>query len=71
MTTHGALVNVKTGESAADPWVIAVAQVHGHTVVSGEIFRLPKLTIPSVCAAKGVPHLNFLNMIIELGWQFS
>ena len=71
MSTHGALVNIKTGGSAADPWVIAVAQVRGLTVVSGEIWRLPKLTIPSVCAAKGVPHLNFLNMIIELGWRFE
>ena len=71
MTTHSALVNIKTGGSAADPWVIAVAQVRGLTVVSGEIRRLPKLTIPSVCDAKGVPHLNFLNMIIELGWRFE
>jgi hypothetical protein len=71
MATHGALVNIKTGESGADPWVIALAQVRGLTVVSGEIRRLPKLTIPSVCDAKAVRHLNFLDMIRDLGWHFE
>jgi hypothetical protein len=71
MATHSSLVNAKTGGSAADPWVIAVAQVRGLTVVSGEAWRLPKLTIPSVCAAKGVRHINLLEMIRELGWRFE
>jgi hypothetical protein len=55
MATHGDLVNIKTGGSGADPWVIALARVRGLTVVSGEIWRLPKLTIPSECAAKRRP----------------
>jgi hypothetical protein len=71
MATHGALVNIKTGGSAADPWVIGLAQVRGLTVVSGEIWRHPKLTIPSVCAAKAVRHLGFLDMIRDLGWRFE
>jgi hypothetical protein len=71
MLTHAALVNVNTGGSAADPWVIALAQVRGLTVVSGEIRKPSKVKIPDVCDAKGVRHITLVEMIRELGWRFE
>jgi hypothetical protein len=71
MRTHSALVNVKTGGSAADPWVIALAQVRSLTVVSGEIRRPSKVMIPDVCDAKGVRHISLLEMIREQGWRYT
>ncbi len=56
----------------ADPFVIAVAQVHRCTVVSGEILSnsQTKIKIPNVCSDLGIRHINFLQLIREQGWIF-
>lgn len=73
LSKHERLV-VKGGRrSLADPFVIAVARVHGCTVVTGEPRRgrLDKPNIPDVCEALGVRWVNLLGMFRELGVRFS
>jgi hypothetical protein len=66
------LVNPRRSRSLADPFVIALAQVPGLTVVSAEraSASAQKPRIPDVCAGIGVPCLPLLGMFKELGWKF-
>lgn len=66
------LVNTQRNRSTADPWVIALAQVEGCTVVTGESPSgspsRPK--IPDVCRALDIRCISLLQMIRENGWVF-
>lgn len=66
------LVNPRRSRSLADPFVIALAQVQGFTVVTAEraSTSAQKPRIPDVCAAIAVPCLPLLGMFKELGWKF-
>ena len=63
---------MRKNRSTADPFVIAVAEVNGVTVVSGEIPsnnpRKPK--IPDVCSAMGIKHIRLLELFGLEGWKF-
>lgn len=63
--THAALVDLKKKKSSADPFLIAAAIVHQATVVTQEkpSGGPPKLKIPNVCAAYGVPCIPVLTVI--------
>ena len=54
----------------ADPWVIAFAKAHGHTVVTEEV-EAPtskrSVKIPDVCAALEVSVVNTIQMLRALG----
>ena len=56
----------------ADPWVIALARVHGLTVVTQE--RRPgspdSPTIPRVCDHFGVAYVNTFEFMRAEGWSF-
>lgn len=61
----------RTGKSMGDPFVIAVAQIHGLKVITGEkggTANKPK--IPYVCDQFGIQHMGFLDLIKECGWTF-
>lgn len=66
------LVNPRRSRSVADPFVIALAQVQGLTVVTAERASgsPQKPRIPDVCAGLGVKCIPLLGMFKELGWQF-
>lgn len=72
MDEHGGLVDAQRGRSQADPFVIAVAVVHGAAVVTGEVpTRNPaNPKIPDVCEAMGVRCLRFLDLLAEEGWVY-
>lgn len=59
--------------SLADPWVIALAQVRGATVVAHEARRRnerrPK--IPHVCRQLNVPHTRFIGIVKQENWVFA
>jgi len=59
--------------SFADPWVIALAQVHGCTVVTGEqpSGKLTRPRIPDVCDALGIRCITLLELIREEQWVFG
>jgi hypothetical protein len=65
------LIDVNTGRSGADPFVIALAQTSGCAVVTEEKPRsLINPKIPDVCAALGVPCMNMLQVIRDEGWTY-
>ena len=72
LTANPRLVMNMKGRNRADPFVIAVARVHGATVVTGEggdgTQDRPK--IPYVCQQLGVPCMRFLDLITSEKWTF-
>ena len=60
------------GGSAADPFVIGFARVHGLTVVTMEkrTGNMDKPHIPDVCEGFGVRCINLLGFIREMNWVF-
>lgn len=65
------LIDVNTGRSGADPFVIALAQTSGCAVVTEEKPRsLINPKIPDVCAALGVRCMNMLQVIRDEGWTY-
>ena len=66
------LVDVVTGSSSADPFVIALAKMQKHVLVTEERWtNSPKKTkIPNVCAHYGVPYIPVLELIRREKWTF-
>jgi len=71
LKTHPRLVNASKNRSGGDPFVIAVAAVHGLSVVSGELpsGSMRKPHIPDVCAATGISCWNLLEFVRFQGWK--
>jgi hypothetical protein len=71
MTRFPRLVDAKKGRSGGDPFVIAVAIVGGHTVITGEhaTGKLEVPRIPDVCKELGVPCIRMLDFFREQRWN--
>jgi hypothetical protein len=67
------LLDTRKNRSAADPFVIALAQIEGCMVVTGEgtTGNLNRPNIPDVCSGLGVPCISLLQLIRREGWRFS
>jgi len=69
---HERLVMNMKGRNRADPFVIALAQLKGAVVLTGEgsdgTANRPK--IPYICQEIGLPCCRFLEMIRLEGWRF-
>lgn len=70
LTTHPNLVEISSGRSAADPFVIALAELNSCTVITGEISKPSKPRIPDVCIARSVNWGNLLYLIKQEKWTF-
>jgi Domain of unknown function (DUF4411) len=72
LAEHQKILGVGSGRSGADPFVIALALVHGGVVVTEETpsRKLSKPKIPDVCDGMGVRRLNLLGFVQEQGWVF-
>jgi hypothetical protein len=71
LQTHKRLVMNLKNRNRADPFVIAVANLKGAVVVTGEDGgneNRPK--IPYVCSQIGVECIGFLDLIQREGWTF-
>jgi hypothetical protein len=70
---HEKLVDTRRNRSAADPFVIALAEVTGCAVVTGEkgTGSLDRPNIPDVCKVRGVRCLGLLELFREQGWRFA
>jgi hypothetical protein len=65
------LVDASKTTEAADPFVIALAEVGGHTVVTTEKATVQgKPKIPNVCVARNVRCVDLLGMFRALKWSF-
>lgn len=68
---HRRLVMNGKGRNTADPFVIAVAELRGATVVTGEASgSRQRPRIPDICAGRDVPCMSFLGIIQREGWTF-
>ncbi|TAK84273.1 MAG: DUF4411 family protein [Betaproteobacteria bacterium] len=59
--------------AGADPWLIAHALAHGHTVVTREVHiegEKRNVKIPTVCKALNVPSMRALDMLRKERVQF-
>jgi Domain of unknown function (DUF4411) len=65
------LVDTRKNRSRADPFVVALAQIKGCTVVTGEALtgKIEKPNIPDVCMALGIRYIKPLDMFREQGLQ--
>ncbi len=65
------LVGPGPTQSHADPYVIALAQLRGFTVVTSEQRKNnpAKPKIPDVCVALGVPYMNLVQLFRQQGWK--
>jgi len=65
------LVDSTKQTPAADPFVIALAEVGKHTVVCSEQGgKQGRVRIPDVCKARNVLCVNSLGMFRDLKWSF-
>ena len=66
------LVGAGAGRGLADPFVIALARVHGYTVVTQESrsSKRDAAKIPNVCEHFGIRHIEFPTLVVEMGWTF-
>ena len=71
LKAHPRLVNASKNRSGGDPFVIAVAAVHGLSVVSGELpsGNMQKPHIPDVCTATNIRCLTLLEFVRSQGWK--
>jgi hypothetical protein len=71
MSRYGRLVDSKKNRSVGDPWVIALAQARGMTVVTGEkaTGTVLKPKIPDVCKDLGVPCIEIVDFFRKQGWR--
>jgi hypothetical protein len=71
LAAHPRLVDTRRNRSSGDPFVIALAQARGLSVVTGERPSgvLAKPNIPDVCVAMGIPWMNVLSMFRREGWK--
>jgi len=71
MGKYGRLVDTRKNRSGCDPWVIALAQERGLTVVTAEkpSGSLAKPKIPDVCQDLGVPCVDLIGLFRQQGWK--
>ena len=71
MSRHGRLVDSRKNRSGCDPWVIALAQEHGLTVVTAEkpTRSLARPKIPDVCLDLGVSCIEIIDLFRAQGWK--
>jgi hypothetical protein len=73
LASHPKLIDQRKGRSGADPFVIAVAEVHKCAVLTGEkpsnSKQRPK--IPDVCNALGIRWVDMLQLFRDQQWKFG
>jgi Domain of unknown function (DUF4411) len=71
LAVHPRLIDTRKNRSSGDPFVIALAQSRGFSVVTGEKASgiLAKPNIPDVCDALKTPWMNVLSMFRNEGWR--
>jgi hypothetical protein len=68
VNTYTALVQQGKEKFAADPFLIATAEVHGYTVVTEEAGPDTLKKIPGVCRAMKVPVINLMQLFDAEDW---
>jgi uncharacterized protein DUF4411 len=71
LSVHPRLIDTRRNRSSGDPFVIALAQARGCSVVTGERASgvIAKPNIPDVCAVLKISCVNVLTMFRNEGWK--
>jgi uncharacterized protein DUF4411 len=71
MAKYSRLVDSRKNRSGCDPWVIALAQERGLTVVTAEkrSGTLARPKIPDVCDDMGIPCIEVIDLFRRQGWK--
>lgn len=71
MSRYGRLVDTRRNRSGCDPWVIALAQERGLTVVTAEkpTGSLTRPKIPDVCRDLRIDCIDLVGLFRRLGWK--
>ncbi len=71
MAKYPRLVDTKKNRSGCDPWVIALAEARGFSVVTAEkpSGNLIKPKIPDVCSDQAVPCIDAVEFFRKQGWR--
>lgn len=65
------LVDERKEQSGADPFVIALAQIEGCTVVTGEVYGTPnRPKIPDVCDALSIRWIDIVQLFRDQELKF-
>lgn len=69
---HPRLLNIARGKSGGDPWLIALANLNGHTIVTEEKNKgdINNPRIPDVAAALGIQCISLRQLIVAEQWRF-
>jgi hypothetical protein len=69
---HPRLLDSRPGRSGADPFVMALADIHGCTVVTDEIATnsAKRPNIPDVCRDLNIRCISLLELFTECGWRY-
>ena len=72
MSKYSRLVDSKKNRSIGDPWVIALAQARGLTVVTGEkaTGNMARPKIPDVCRDLGLSCIEIVDFFRKQGWRW-
>ena len=72
LANYEKLLDTRSGRSSADAFVIALAAIHGCTVVTGEgpTHSEKRPNIPDVCDALGIRSISLTRLIREQGWKY-
>jgi hypothetical protein len=68
VNSYTGLVAAGKEKFQADPFVIALAKVNGHTVITEETGPTSLSKIPGVCNAMNVPCINLMQLIDLEDW---
>ena len=71
VNTYTGLVSQGKQKFAADPFLIATAQVYGFTVVTEETGPTSYGKIPGVCNALNVPNMNLMQLFDVEDWTLG
>jgi len=71
MRTYPRLVDTKRNRSGCDPWVIALDQTRGLSVVTAEKASgsLAKPKIPDTCRDLNIPCVELIEFFRKQGWR--
>lgn len=70
--SHPRLLDSRPGRSGADPFVIALAELHGCTVVTDEVATksATRPNIPDICLDRDVRCISLLGLFSECQWKY-
>ena len=71
MQKYPKIIDTRRNRSGCDPWVVALAQVRGFSVVTAErpSGSLARPKIPDICVDMALPYMDVVEFFRRQGWR--